>query len=219
MNEIKGIIWDFGGVVTESPFEAFNRFEIENKIPKDFIRGINATNPSTNAWALFESSKITLEQFDKYFYQESSAKGHGVRGKDVVPLLSCSIRKEMLKVLSYLRSHYKQLCLTNNIKTGIGAGMSSTQKEAVATKKAMSVFNYIIESSKVGFRKPEKEIYELACERLAMPCEQIVYLDDLGINLKPARAMGMKTIKVRSERQAIADLGNILELDLVALTK
>ena len=97
MNEIKGIIWDFGGVVTESPFEAFNRFEIENKIPKDFIRGINATNPNTNAWALFESSKITLEQFDEYFYQESSAKGHGVRGKDVVPLLSCSIRKKMLK--------------------------------------------------------------------------------------------------------------------------
>ena len=218
MNDIKGIIWDFGGVITESPFEAFNRFEAKNGIPVDFIRGVNSTNPSNNAWALFESSKITLEQFDDLFYDESSSKGYGIRGKDLVPLLSCSIRTKMVAVLSYLSSDYKQLCLTNNLKTGMGAGMAHSRSAAIDTERAMGFFSHVIESSKVGFRKPEKEIYELACKKMGLRCEEIAYLDDLGINLKPARLMGMRTIKVLSEGQAISDLGNILDLDLAAIT-
>ena len=214
MTNIKGIIWDFGGVITESPFEAFNRFETEKKFPLDFIRSVNATNPSSNAWALFESSKVTLEEFDNLFYDESRSMGHAIRGRDVVPLLSCGIRKKMLRVLSYLSADYKQLCLTNNIKTGIGVGMSSTQEAAEEAEEAMNCFDEIIESSKVGFRKPEKEIYQLACERLGLRSEQIVYLDDLGINLKPARIMGIQTIKVHSEAQAIIDLSEVLALDL-----
>ena len=96
---IQAVIWDFGGVITTSPFESFNRFEAERGLPRDFIRGINATNPESNAWAQFESSAVTLDEFDELFATEARAKGHDVRGKEVVALLSGDVRPRMVEVL------------------------------------------------------------------------------------------------------------------------
>ena len=93
------VIWDFGGVITSSPFEAFARFETTNELPKDFIRSINATNPDTNAWALFERSEINADAFDAAFQAEAAARGHSVRGADVLALLAGDIRPEMVAVL------------------------------------------------------------------------------------------------------------------------
>ena len=119
------VIWDFGGVITSSPFEAFARFETANELPKDFIRSINATNPDTNAWALFERSEIDADAFDAAFQAEAAARGHSVRGADVLALLAGDIRPEMVAVLQRLIDEdYKIGCITNNVKTGSGAGMA-----------------------------------------------------------------------------------------------
>ena len=205
------VIWDFGGVITSSPFEAFARFEIANELPKDFIRSINATNPDTNAWALFERSEIDADAFDTAFQAEAAARGHSVRGADVLALLSGDIRPEMVAVLQRLIDEdYKIGCITNNVKTGSGAGMARSMDKAAAVEGVMELFSHVIESSKVGIRKPDQEIYKMACAALDVAPERAVFLDDLGVNLKPARALGMATIKVTGAEQAISELETLL---------
>ena len=205
------VIWDFGGVITSSPFEAFARFETANELPKDFIRSINATNPDTNAWALFERSEIDADAFDAAFQAEAAARGHSVRGADVLALLAGDIRPEMVAVLQRLIDEdYKIGCITNNVKTGSGAGMAHSMEKAAAVEAVMELFSHVLESSKVGIRKPDPEIYKMACAALDVAPERAVFLDDLGINLKPARALGMATIKVAGAEQAISELETLL---------
>lgn len=211
---IKAVLWDFGGVITTSPFEAFNRFEEQQGLPIDFIRGINATNPDTNAWASFESSKVSLDQFDQLFLAESTAAGHPLPGVEVVKLLSGDVRPYMVKVLKRCKQDFKISCLTNNVRSGEGAGMSRSAENAAKVGEAMSLFDHVLQSSKEGMRKPQPAFYLLACERMNVEPSQVVYLDDLGINLKPARKLGMTTIKVLSENQAISELSEVLEISL-----
>lgn len=208
------ILWDFGGVLTTSPFDAFNRYEDERGIPRDFIRGVNAVNHQDNAWARFESSRIDLDEFDRQFLAETTAAGHPIPGRDVVPLLGGDVRPQMVAALRRCKQDYAVACLTNNARAGAGAGMSSSAQQAAAVREVMALFDRVIESSKEGIRKPDPRIYALACERMGVEPQDVVYLDDLGINLKPARAMGMTTIKVVSEAQAIADLGAALGIEL-----
>ena len=204
---IEAILWDFGGVFTTSPFEAFERFESARGLPKDFIRTINSTNPNANAWARFESSVIDADGFDHEFCQEAEARGHSVRGKDVLELLSGEFRPRMIAALAECKKHYKVGCITNNMKkAGDGPAMATSDERAEQAAKVMAMFDVIVESSVEGVRKPQPRIYEIACERLGVVPERAVFLDDLGINLKPARAMGMTTIKVVTEEQAIGEL-------------
>tara|TARA_R110000824_G_scaffold118960_14_gene272086 strand:- start:209255 stop:209896 length:642 start_codon:yes stop_codon:yes gene_type:complete len=203
---IEAVIWDFGGVLTSSPFEAFARYERERGLPENFIRGINATNPDTNAWALFERSEVTLEQFDELFAQEAIAKGHEVRGRAVVELLSGDIRPEVVAALKACKARVKVGCITNNVPAGQGAGMARSADKAAAVAQVMAIFDHVIESSKLGIRKPDPRIYELACETLGVNPANCVYLDDLGINLKPAKALGMTTIKVLGAAEALIEL-------------
>lgn len=203
---IEAVIWDFGGVLTSSPFEAFARYERERGLPENFIRGINATNPDTNAWALFERSEVTLEQFDELFAQEAIAKGHEVRGRAVVELLSGDIRPEVVAALKACKARLKVGCITNNVPAGKGAGMARSAEKAAEVAQVMALFDHVIESSKLGIRKPDPRIYQLACETLKVDPAKCVYLDDLGINLKPAKALGMTTIKVGDAAPALAAL-------------
>ena len=204
---IHAILWDFGGVFTTSPFEAFARFEAANGLPKDFIRRINSTDPDTNAWARFESSEIDVDEFDDAFRIEAEAHGYSVRGKDVLELLSGDFRPRMAAVLAECRRHYRVGCITNNMKkAGDGPAMAQDDDKARRAQEVMAMFEVIVESSVEGVRKPNPRIYEIACERLDVKPSETVFLDDLGINLKPARAMGMTTIKVVTETQAIDEL-------------
>lgn len=211
---IEAILWDFGGVITSSPFEAFAAYEVKHNLPQDFIRGINSTNPDTNAWAQFESSQISPEVFDELFAQEAEAAGHRVAGKDVLALLSGSIRPRMVNVLKTCKSHFKVGCITNNVKSGAGPGMAASDEKAKQVAEVMALFDHIVESSELGIRKPDPRIYKVACEALKVAPENCVFLDDLGINLKPAKAQGMQTIKVISEAQAIEDLAGIIGISL-----
>ena len=209
---IEAILWDFGGVFTTSPFEAFARLENEIGAPKDFIRTINSTNPDTNAWAKFESNEVSIDEFDVLFADESAALGHRIGGRDVINLLSGDLRPRMHRVLDICKQHYKVACITNNVKAGQGPGMSRSTKKAEAIAEVMSKFDVVIESSLEGIRKPNPEIYKLACRKISVSADQAIFLDDLGINLKPARALGMQTIKVVTETQAIEDLSKLTGL-------
>ncbi|HET6473063.1 MAG TPA: HAD-IA family hydrolase [Pseudomonadales bacterium] len=210
---IRAVLWDFGGVLTTSPFDAFNRYESEHGIPKDFIRGINATNPEHNAWAKLESSAISLAEFDVAFEAESRAAGHAIRGQAVIELLSGDLRPRMVSVLTQCKQRFKVACLTNNVRSGEGPGMARTSERAAQMQRVMELFDIVIESSKEGIRKPNPQFYLRACERLGVEPRHAVFLDDLGINLKPAKDLGMRTIKVTSENQAIADLAKVVNID------
>ena len=201
----KAIIWDFGGVITSSPFEAFNKFEEANGLPKDIIRTINSENPDMNAWAQFESNSITIDQFDDLFLKEAKAKGFDIKGRDIIKLLKGSIRENMVSFLRELKSDFKLGCITNNVKP------SSEENTDNETKEAMSIFDHVIESSIAGIRKPNPEIYMMSCDALNVSPDQCIYLDDLGINLKPARELGMTTIKVIQPEDAIQEVRNLLK--------
>lgn len=215
MNQgIRAVLWDFGGVITDSPFEAFRRFERSQGLPDDFLRRVNATNPDTNAWARFERSELTLEQFDTAFADETAAAGHRVPGTQVVKLLYGAVRPAMVEALRRVGEHYTTACLTNNVNTGAGHGLPTSDERAEEIVRILALFDHVIESRKAGVRKPEPRFYELALAQLAVDPREAVYLDDLGINLKPARAMGMTTIKVESVPQALAELSQVLDLPL-----
>lgn len=217
MNDnIKAVFWDFGGVLTESPFEAFNRYEAQQGLPRDFLRQTNAINPLDNAWARFERGQLSLDEFDRAFLAETRARGHAVPGRDLPPLLAGAVREQMVRVLDLVREHFLVACLTNNAPVGAGAGMSRDGDHARAVEAVMARFHFVLESSKAGVRKPEKEFYRRACQLAQVEPTQVVFLDDLGINLKPARELGMKTIKVTRPETAIAALQAELELPLPA---
>ncbi len=209
---VAAVIWDFGGVITSSPFEAFNHYEAEKGLPKDFIRGINATNPDSNAWALFERNEIDTAAFDVKFLEESTALGHAVRGAEILPRLSGDVRPRMVAALKQCKEHFKVGCITNNVQTGHGAGMSGTSEKAAQVAGIMELFDAVIESSKAGVRKPDPRIYQMMCELLAVDPADCVYLDDLGINCKPAAMLGMRAIKVGGVDQALAELSAATDL-------
>ena len=204
----KAIIWDFGGVITSSPFEAFNKFELSNNLPKDIIRTINSENPDDNAWAKFERNDIDLNEFDNLFSFEACKKGFKISGKQVVKLLSGEIRKQMVDFLSFLKKDYKLGCITNNIQNSKNEKVNHLNEAS----QVMKIFDHIIESSKVGLRKPDPKIYYMSCDALGVKPEECIYLDDLGINLKPAREIGMTTIKVIDPNEAIDEVKKYLQL-------
>jgi putative hydrolase of the HAD superfamily len=200
---VEAVIWDFGGVLTTSPFEAFTRFERERGIPADIIRRTNAANHLENAWAKFERAEIDVETFDALFAAESAALGAEVRGKDVLPLLQGELRPEMVEALKRVKASCKTGCITNNLPAN---AIGSTSGRTLYVAEVMALFDHIIESAKIGLRKPDPRIYRMMVEALGVDPANCVYLDDLGVNLKPAREMGMTTIKVVDAAQALTEL-------------
>jgi putative hydrolase of the HAD superfamily len=200
---IEAVIWDFGGVLTTSPFEAFARFERERGLPVDVIRRTNAANHLENAWAKFERAEVDIETFDKLFAEESKALGAEVRGRDVLPLLQGDLRPEMVEALKRIKAQCKTGCITNNLPAN---AMGSAGGRSLYVAEVMVLFDHVIESAKMGLRKPDPRIYAMMTDALKVDPNKCVYLDDLGVNLTPAREMGMTTIKVVSTPQALAEL-------------
>jgi putative hydrolase of the HAD superfamily len=200
---IEAVIFDFGGVLTSSPFEAFTRFETERGLPVDIIRRTNAANHLENAWAKFERAEVDIDAFDRLFAEESRALGAEVRGRDVLPLLQGDLRPEMVEALKRIKAQFKTGCITNNLPANAIGSMTG---RSLYVAEVMVLFDHVIESAKIGLRKPDPRIYQLMVETLKVDPTNCVYLDDLGVNLKPAREMGMTTIKVANGAQAIAEL-------------
>lgn len=215
MTDFTHIIFDFGGVITTSPFEAFNRLEEERGLPRDFVRRVNAANPDTNAWARFERAEIDAAAFDQLFAEEAAALGHRVAGRAVIACLSGDVRPAMVTALDRIKAAGLGLgCITNNVPSGHGAGMADNPDKAAAIAAILARFDQVIESSKVGVRKPDPRIYAMMCAALGAEPSRCIYLDDLGINCKPAAAMGMHAIKVTSGDQALADLATAAGIPL-----
>jgi putative hydrolase of the HAD superfamily len=210
------VLWDFGGVILTSPFEAFRNYEREAGLPEDFIRRLNARNPDTNAWAKMERSEVSLQGFVALFEEEAREQGCRLDGWRILQSLSGDIRPQMVEALRRCKSTFRIACITNNMKSGEGPGMSRSADKAKAVAEIMTLFEHVVESSKLGWRKPDPRIYRHTCDLLDVPPERCVYLDDLGINLKPARAMGMRTIKVGDPDQAIAELETVVGIPLRA---
>ncbi|MCC5952441.1 MAG: HAD-IA family hydrolase [Acidimicrobiia bacterium] len=211
---ITAVLFDFGGVILTSPFDAFANYERANDLPSGFLRQVNATNPDTNAWALLERSEVTLEEFAERFEAEAAALGHQVDAFAVLGLLAGELRPAMVAALRRLRGsgRFQLGLLTNNFVTGDGA-VGGDRHEQIA--EVLALFDEIVESSKVGVRKPDPRFYEMACELLGISPVEAVFLDDLGVNLKPARAMGMTTIKVVDPDVALRELSEVVGLDLL----
>lgn len=210
---IKAVIFDFGGVFTTSPVENFGVFERQHDLPARFIGGVIKDNHHTNAWAQFERSEISIEEFDMLFAEETRAAGFAISGKTLVSLLALTLRPEMVAALRRVKSAgFQTGCITNNLPQFDSTAMLAETGKAAEAKEILSLFDHLIESSKAGIRKPEPRIYEMMCEALNVRPENCVFLDDLGINLKPARAMGMKTIKVPlgDAKPAITELEALL---------
>lgn len=206
MTRFRAVLWDFGGVLSSSPFEAFARFERERGLPDGFLRRVNATNPDANAWARLERNELDLDGFAAAFAVESAALGHDVDGRDVLPLLNGELRPRMLRAVRRCREHgLRTALLTNNV-----VSMGGWEGEVVLDE----LFDVVVESSKAGVRKPDRAAYELVLAELQVPADEVVFLDDLGVNLKPARALGMTTIKVTEPETALTELETCLGLSL-----
>ena len=213
---IRAVFWDFGGVITTSPFDSFNIYEESKNLPKDLIRTINSTNPDNNAWAKLERSEIDQEEFDSLFEVESQQFGHSVPGKQVLALLKGQIRPEMVKALREIKDKLIQGCLTNNIQSTEGQELETDNAAISGThQEIMGLFDFVFESSKENVRKPDPKFYQLACKRGKVNPNEVIFLDDLGINLKPAKALGMKTIKVVRSEDALQDLQDLLDFPII----
>jgi putative hydrolase of the HAD superfamily len=202
---IRAVLFDFGGVITSSPFDAFTVLEQDLGLPADFIRTVNATNPDENAWARLERSEVDLDTFALLWSAEARALGHEVDGRAVLERLAGQIRPDMVAAIRTCRSTYKTGCLTNNF----GSADSQVSAEVAAIYE---LFDAVLESRTLGVRKPDPRFYELACSTLDVKPEECVFLDDLGVNLKPARALGMRTIKVTEPDAALRELAEVLQL-------
>jgi putative hydrolase of the HAD superfamily len=207
--DVKAVLWDFGGVLTTSPFDAFASFEAVHGLPAGFIRHLNATTPDTNAWARFERSEIGLEEFADLFEEEAEAAGWSLDARALVAGLGGELRPSMVTALGRCHERLKTGLLTNNFVLDAGADEGPTLYSAV-----LGHFDVVVESSKAGCRKPDLRFYESACELLDIEPAEAVFLDDLGVNLKPARAMGMRTIKVVDPDQALAELEGVVAFPL-----
>ena len=208
------VLWDFGGVILSSPFEAFNRYEGEAGLPRDFIRSLNARDPDSNAWAKMERSEVSLDGFVALFEEEARQQGYTLDGWRILQALSGDIRPQMVEALRRCKAAFRVACITNNMKSGEGPSMARSPEKAQAVAEIMALFEHVVESSKLGLRKPDPRIYQHACDLLGVPPERCVYLDDLGINLKPAHALGMRTIKVGDPDAAIDELQAMVGLPL-----
>ena len=204
---IRAVIWDFGGVLSTSPFDAFARYEHERGLPRGFLRKLNATNPDTNAWARFERTELDLEGFCAAFEAEARAAGGEVVGRDVLACLAGDLRPRMIDAVRRCHERLRTALITNNVLD------MAPQHGPSMLDHVEDIFHVIIESSKIGIRKPDPRIYELCCEQLGVPPESCVFLDDLGVNLKPARAMGMTTIKVVDPDEALRELSEAVGFD------
>lgn len=202
---IAAALFDFGGVILSSPFVAFAHYESRHDLPHGFIRSVNAADHHTNAWARLERNEITLDEFASAFEEESAALGHRVPGWDMLELLAGEVRPEMVEAVRRCNERLRTALLTNNVVT---------MRDASPVAHILELFDVIVESSVVGVRKPEPAFYEIACERLGIEPAEAVFLDDLGVNLKPARAMGMTTIRVDDPAVAIAELEQVVGFPL-----
>jgi len=204
-DDIEAVLFDYGGVLSTSPFEAFTRHERDRGLPDGFIRSLNTTNPDDNAWARLERNELDFDQFCTAFEEEARAAGGTVDARVLFGSFTGEIRPQMVEAVRRCRARFKTGLLTNNFVTGVTTG---------DRPEILDLFDAVVASSAVGVRKPDPRFYLLACEVLDIEPATAVFLDDLGVNLKPARDLGMRTIKVTDPAEAVRQLEQVVGISL-----
>ncbi len=211
----RAVIFDLGGVVFPSPFDAFDEYERASGLPDRFIRTVVANRAETGAWARFERSDVDFAGFCTEFEAECQTAGGTVDAAELMRGITRGFapRPAMVEAITAIRDRGLRVgALTNNwAKTE-----PATNEPARASDHRELGFDTIVESAIEGIRKPDPRIYTLVCERLDVSAHECVFLDDLGVNLKPARAMGMTTIKVLDATSALDELAAHLGFTLGA---
>lgn len=207
---IRAVLFDFGGVVLSSPIDELLAYEAEVGLPAGFLQNLNKQRADDNAWARMERGELAEDEFYDLFESEARALGGTVNARALFRRLTGHVRAEMVDAIRSLRSRYITMCVTNNMRLGFGTAMASTEAKAAEIAQAMMHFQHVVESCKIGARKPERKFFEHACALAGVQPAECVFLDDLGTNLKTARAMGMRTIKVAGAGAALEELEAIL---------
>ena len=202
---VEAVLFDFGGVLSTSPFDAFARHEQSLGLPAEFIRLLNATNPHDNAWARLERNEVDFDQFCDEFEAEAVAAGGRVDARALFAAMAGEMRPAMLEAVRRCHQHFKTGLLTNNF---------ITPETTARHHEVFDLFDVVVQSALVGVRKPDPRFYLLACTELDVAPSAAVFLDDLGVNLKPARALGMQTIKVVDPTEALIELEAIVGIPL-----
>jgi len=207
----QAVIFDLGGVVFDSPLAEFRRFEKERGLADLTLGRIVMGSGPDGSWARLERGELSLAEFCAAFEADAGAAGADISATELMDRVarSMKVRPVMLGAVRRLRSHgLSTAALTNNWKLGEAgdARMAELRRE----------FDVFVESCRTGLRKPDPAIYELALRELSVRPEHAVFLDDLGHNLKPARALGMETIKVTDPEAALAELGELVGLELLS---
>jgi putative hydrolase of the HAD superfamily len=203
---VRAVLFDMGGVLVASPFAGFARYERLAGLPPGAIRGINATNPDTNAWARYESGRIDRATFCTEFEEEAAAMGLRVDAAAVLASMRGGIIPEMVRALERIHQSWRTGLLTNNL--------APMDRGSDLAGVLLPHFDTVVESAVVGVRKPDAAFFRLACDALEVAPEECVFLDDLGVNCKGARALGMRTVKVVDPIGALAELEDVLGIPL-----
>jgi putative hydrolase of the HAD superfamily len=205
---IRAVIFDLGGVVLGSPPQAFRAYEAERGIEINFLNRMVMRNGRQGAWARLERGELAMDAFMTAFDAEALADGVTISTAELmVRVAEASMPREaMILAVRKIREHgLRVAALTNNW---------ASEDQDAKMKLLRAEFDVFVESAIEGVRKPDPRIYELVCERLGVAPSEAIFLDDLGPNLKPARAMGMHTIKVDDHEAAIAELERLLGKEL-----
>ena len=202
---LKAVIFDFGGVFTTSPVSNFGVYERARGLPERFISGVIRANLDGGAFSRFERAELTAEEFDEAFAAETRAAGHEVRGGELAKMMKLEFRPPMIEAHKRIcEAGLKTGCITNNMPSSSAKDWARDGAERNWAAEIMSRFDHVIESSKAGVSKPDPRIYEMMLETLGIAPGEAIYVDDLGVNLKPAVAMGMDVVKVPFEGYEIA---------------
>ena len=215
MSAIAAVVFDIGGVVQDSPLHAIARYERERGLSPNAINRVVVAAGEEGAWARLERGELTVQTFCGPFEADCRAHGIAVDGRVLMTRIAgASVpRPLMLEAIRRLRAAgLRVAALTNNwVAETPAAAASETVKSRLAAH-----FDVFVESAVVGLRKPDPRIYALVCDKLGVEPARVAFLDDIGRNLKPARQLGMATIKVDDPEQALRELGALLGLDLVS---
>ena len=207
--EYHAVIFDLGGVVFPSPFEAFDAYDTDAGLPAGTVRALIKTSSETGAWAALERGELTMADFHAALEAEATTAGFVLDGARLMAMVASGFgaRPAMARAIGRIReAGLRTAALTNNWPR-------SDDGAPTITGNGLG-FDVIIESAVVGLRKPDPRIYELVLTQLEVEAGNTVFLDDLGINLKPAREMGMTTIKVTDPHDALAALSATLGFEV-----
>lgn len=207
------VLFDLGGVVLGSPLQAIRAYAESLGFEPDAINRVVARTAPNGAWSRLERGEIVLDAFFADFEGDCRDAGLAIDARAMMQRMAGATapRPAMLTAIARLRdSGFKTGALTNNWAHADGDGQRD------GTRALRGHFDVFVESSVEGLRKPDPAIYRLACARLDVSPERVIFLDDIGGNLKPAKALGMATIKVEDPAVALSELSQLVGIDLLA---